>query len=167
MGFLAPRKFQPPGGVRAHGGCLGQPRVGRGAARGRSGLPEEIKRDKLFNEFGNRASFDAPFWCWAYSWAIRRAGVDGFAGRHRGAAMKYPSPWHPVQAPRHGERTDTKQQDPVEAVPGWRRLAALVDTDSTVLNGFRSVQDSARRSNVETTARESEEVLRRISVKAG
>jgi len=44
-------------------------------------------------------------------------------------------------------------------VPGWRRLAALVDTDSTVLNGFRSVQDSARRSNVETTARESEEVL--------
>ena len=87
-------------------GCLGQPRVGRtGAARGRSGLLEEIKRDKLFNEFGNRASFDAPFWCWAYSWAIRRAGVDGFAGRHRGAAMKYPSPWHLVQAPRHGERT--------------------------------------------------------------
>lgn len=29
-----------------------------------------------------------------------------------------------------------------------------------------SVQDSARLSNVETTARESEEVLRRISVKA-
>ena len=78
--------------------------VARGA-RGGAGLLEEIKRDKLFNEFGNRASFDAPFWCWAYSWAIRRAGVDGFAGRHRGAAMKYPSPWHLVQAPRHGERT--------------------------------------------------------------
>jgi hypothetical protein len=60
-----------------------------------------------------------------------------------------------------------KYQPAVEAVPGWRRLAALVDTVSTVLNGFRSVQDSARRSNVETTARESEEVLRRISVKAG
>ena len=117
-------------------GCLGQPRVGRaGAARGWSGLLEEIKRDKLFNEFGNRASFDAPFWCWAYSWAIRRAGVDGFAGRHRGAAMKYPSPWHLVRDT--ASEPDTKQQDPVEAVPGWRRLAAPVDTDSTVLNGSR------------------------------
>jgi len=73
------------------GGAAGVP-----GARGGAGLLEEIKRDKLFNEFGNRASFDAPFWWRAYSRAIRRAGVDGFAGRHRGAAMKYPSPWHLV-----------------------------------------------------------------------
>ena len=47
------------------GGGLGQPRVGwwgRGwwrAARGAGPTSwKEIKRDKLFNEFGNRASFE-------------------------------------------------------------------------------------------------------------
>jgi hypothetical protein len=40
---------------------------------------------------------------------------------------------------------DAKRQEiPVEAVPGCRRLAALVDTNRTALNKLRSVQDCAR-----------------------
>ena len=45
--------------------------------------------------------------------------------------------------------------------------AALVDTDTTALNELLSVQDGTCLSNVETTTREPEEVLRKISIRAG
>jgi hypothetical protein len=65
-------------------------------------------------------------------------------------------------------KLDAKRQEiSAKAVSGCRRVAALVDTDTIALNELRSVQDSARLSNVETTAREPEEELRRMSIKAG
>jgi hypothetical protein len=83
-------------------------------------------------------------------------------------AGPYPSPCT-LSSPRDAAtEPDAKRQEiRIEAVSGCRRLAALVDTDTTALNELRSVQDGTCLSNVETTTREPEEVLRKISIRAG